>query len=444
MSSQKMLADIRGKHERLYARVLNDYRALSEDEDKLEEFLGEFDQLEAEMKEAAAAADNDDDEAWLSSAATAWRLALSTYLNTPRDIKLPPARRAAEPAAERPARLMPEDEVEKWIWVKAWEVYKYRKVGELLREADRLLNEKKSQEVGQGSEQDRFIAEVEFATKVVDGEFNFARQLKSGSYKHLEQTWLGDVKKLKAYHISQTEAAGADRDDPERHYYRACDELHERLIDPSIKGTLKEFEEARAYLNAAYLTDGRVEKSNPGAEALKSAKAERLALACGDPDDRRNWRRGEAYVRMFYENIIPAVEEEDPEATLLVLKAFQTSGDFGARYALINNFEAALALYFLRPEIVREIWDASEGAAVPHAWSISDVRIGSWPERFAVPPACEGRLHAESRTGRLVFLGAMTAAQRDALLASLARPEHKAAVAELYAKSRLLPRHSTF
>ena len=58
---------------------------------------------------------------------------------------------------------------------------------------------------------------------------------------------------------------------------------------------------------------------------------------------------------MFYENIIPAVTMKDVDSAAMVLNAFGFSKE--NRYLIINALEAAIAIYFLDADVIRELLD---------------------------------------------------------------------------------------
>ena len=445
-NGRQTLADIRQRHETFYDDILRNYAAISRSKESLQRFIEDANKLIDDIEAVAPGVRDSDDRAWLRSAAEVWNVIFSTHLRAPRDIKIELL--ADDAPAQRPELVMPEDEVNKWISEQAHEVYKYRKVGELMRQVEEVLQEKSQTELGQGMEADRRVAEVMFALRVLEGKVNLAAQLKSASFKHLENVWLRDVKKFRAYRISQDEKDAANRYDTLRNYYAACEELRGQLVNPGIKGTPKEFAEAKAYLTNNYLDDVRVDASKKAC-GLVEARAAKLAQLRADEPVRdedwnlRNWRQAETYLKMFYENIIPAATTADEEKTLLVLKAFQYSGEFGARHRIVNCFEVALAVYFLDPEVVAKLWADSDGRPVPASWSFNEVSVESWPEEFDARPVCGDSFAYDAAYGRISFSGVMLSEQFEALDEQLENPEHKAHLETLFRQSRLLPRHTT-
>jgi len=132
------------------------------------------------------------------------------------------------------------------------------------------------------------------------------------------------------------------------------------------------------------------------------------------------------------------------ESSLIVLKAFQYSKAPDHRYLIINCFEAALAIYFLDPEIVKGIWKVAEGAGWQGSYSVTAVAAASWKDHW-IPEELRERLSFDPATKRLVLRGVLTERQKEVLLAAL--PDHErdfeTVIHELFKKSRLLPEETT-
>ena len=81
----------------------------------------------------------------------------------------------------------------------------------------------------------------------------------------------------------------------------------------------------------------------------------------GERNEKKNWCNAETYVKMFYENIIPAVleknQENAKEKALTVLKSLQFSESTAIRYHVVNCFEVVLAMHFINAQVIKELWD---------------------------------------------------------------------------------------
>jgi len=210
------------------------------------------------------------------------------------------------------------------------------------------------------------------------------------------------------------------------------------LVNRSIKAAKSDFEEPMAYIETHFLTDGAIDRHDERVRRLIASKASRVSGHKTDLDLAPNLAVAEMYVKTFYENIIPAVLRDDPERVLMVLKAFQYGNGI-----LINCFEVALAIYFLDPDMIEDLWRGAQGKRFPASWSVSAVAVESWPKAYVVPAQCEG-FRFDEWSGHIVFEGVMTEAQKTALIARLREDAHVLAVNDLFERSRLLPREVTF
>lgn len=176
----------------------------------------------------------------------------------------------------------------------------------------------------------------------------------------MEELWLQEVKSLRAYFIGLNKGGGFSATSDEN-YLDACKQLNKILINPNIKASKVEFGKVKHYLEEHYLINNKINiASNFVSGKLISRKAKRIYERIGEESDMKGWASAETFVRMFYENIIPAVMEKDRERTLSVLKAFW--GDSNRNKfsiivvsSIVNCFEAALAIYFLDPDIIRSL-----------------------------------------------------------------------------------------
>jgi hypothetical protein len=197
---------------------------------------------------------------------------------------------------------------------------------------------------------------VYFANHIAGPErFNFAFHITEGSYWRLEREWLKSVKELRAYHTSQSRYASVD---PAGDYLEACLHFDYLLLARESKAIASSFKTVKRYLAARYLVDGKIKVGTKlDAGLLVSVKADRLWKMTGRTDTDHNWGEAELYVKKFYENIIPAVEEENGLPHVKeVLDAFRFSTDCNHCYHLINCFEMAIAINFLDPEKIRQVW----------------------------------------------------------------------------------------
>jgi len=170
---------------------------------------------------------------------------------------------------------------------------------------------------------DWYQASVWVVLKIIEGEDIDLIQVDPSCYPTLEAVWLGCIKRLRAYYLWQCSDAGS----PEGNYFRASGEIRRRLLE-SPRSPAHEFDRVRSYISGSYLTDSspaRLDEGKPAATALIRTKARRIYDNGGGAGPEADWARAKQYTRMFYENIIGAVVDDDELKTLGVLKAFQFS-----------------------------------------------------------------------------------------------------------------------
>ncbi len=199
-------------------------------------------------------------------------------------------------------------------------------------------------------------AEQALAFDILDGRINFARRLAPTSYYRLETVWLWEVKCVKAYLIWEDRHGGVDPTCKQKDYDNACEHIR-NLLKTQVKGTISEFQIPKSYLMTKYLrSDGKIDEEK--CKQLILDKIERIKQKTGETEEKTNRENAIDYLKKFYENIIPAVEEDNPDNVLAVLNAFKFSKAQEHRILVINSFEAALAIYFLNPETIKGLINA--------------------------------------------------------------------------------------
>jgi len=136
---------------------------------------------------------------------------------------------------------------------------------------------------------------------------------------------------------------------------------------------------------------------------------------------------------MFYENIIGAVVENDPQKTAAILRAFEFSKYPQNRYLLTNGFEAAIAIDFLNKDVVQMILQK------PELFDFNLVAVEGWPQHVGVRAEFGGHFRYDAENKHIIYEGVMDVKERDALLANLDKEEHRLAVQRLFEQSELRP-----
>lgn len=296
-------------------------------------------------------------------------------------------------------------------------------------------------------ENDWFNACTFCVSKILHGDVNLVNDIEPEAYRLLEEKCFHEAKELKAYYIGEGRKSAGHQQDSKLDYYTACEEIRELLVNENLKASLNDFIRFEKYLETHYLTNGQIDEDKPAVRELIEAKASRIRKTNREDNEAETRRRAKAYIKMFYENIIPAVMKKDFEKTLTVLKAFQFCRVPKNCYLIINSFEAALAIYFLDSSIIQKIWKESEGKEFEESNTVTE-EVQSWPRAFVIPKRCEHLFKFEKdknggKGGKISILGIITKAQKEELLKSLSGEEQIKAVERLCIKSRVLPRNMT-
>lgn len=353
MSSSRRLADLLERDSDLQAR-LRDAQAAGEltgSSRTLKEMNRVLDVLLADMAELDVDELTLDEYERLTGSLMRWQAASSAALQQPREISMP-----APPAGGygRIDTVLDPNQIQSWLDDRALYQSKVRTAAWLLTQVERLAAEGSSDEE---RADDWHQAQVYLALKVLDGTHPLPGRWTSDAYHHLESVWLDEVRRLLAYLLWKEEGEPLWGDGLS-HYYGACDRIRTGLKELS-KGSDADFEEVRTYLRKEYLVsagprDRSAVDDRPGSSGneLIARKAQRLWEVGQGDGERLDWARATSYVKTFYESIIPAVLDGDPECRRRVLNAVgldDTDRDHW-RHTIVNAFEAAVTLYFLAPD----------------------------------------------------------------------------------------------
>lgn len=244
-----------------------------------------------------------------------------------------------------------------------------------LEETPSLLD-KLSQKIGIDKENksnfdiDWYQACTFFSAEVLDGKIRFEKHLRDESYGHLEYVWLQDVKLLKAYFRWEKKKEFMEEGEEAGNYYEICDEIRDKLINKNIKVPKENFQKVKKYICDEYLVKGKIDKDK--IKKLRDLKAYRISEK-NDRGEDGNWEQAKKYIKDFYENIVPAVMEDDTESVSKVLKAFQFSESDENHYSIVNSFEAAIAIYFLNPQTIEDCVEDKDNKYLKDIEDIKDI-----------------------------------------------------------------------
>ena len=423
---ENLIHKIKDEHEKLYKKVLENYSTRKD----TSKYAEQIDDLLEKMSGLSDTEISIDDYNWLNDAAMNWQVVFSSILNIPKNVQISSSKHPLK--SPQPKRFFSEEELGKRLTGRAFNFAKDRIKKEDLDTIVRRYDSPQDEKL-----RDWHNAEVSLAAEIIDEEINFAYDIDQESYKHLENIWLKDVKEYKAYFVWKERCGkGIERNEKDYYYYNACKAIREKLVDVDIKVPLSYFYEVKDYLETRYLINEKIDPKK--AEELIRKKADRIwQTTNGRFDNEINWHLAEAYVRMLYENIIPAVIEKDECKTLMVLRAFQYSKASENRYLIINCFETAIAICFLDQDIIQNLWKSKRDLC-----GFSMVLVKDWPEDID-SSICEERFRFDSKEQQIICEGEMTEEEKNSLIDQLSRDDHKKAVAALFYQSRLDPKEIT-
>lgn len=415
---------------------------------RLREFVNEASGFLAEVDHLSRK-DSPESYRQILDAALKWRSAFSSVPDAPQPM----------PVLSTPIKkkLHTEEDVVAWLQDQAHLQSTLRKMNAMLKQSaaephisftspfDRISSSYEERT------EDWLSATLIFALKVLEGEIHLTRSLQPASYWRLENIWLSEVKRTKAFlnwERGLIQRMPESRNwSPDDYYFEACRRLRKRLADEEHKARAADFALVREYMRNRYLDDkGNFSSGRDESEKLLRAKAQQIFEVTGGQGADADWHHACTYSRMFYENIILAVEAKDQESTLVVLKAFQYSKAPENRYLIINCFEAAVALYFLDAEIVRGLWEEAKRVDRPEHYTSTTVLAPGWPDSWTPPGELLDRLTFDSASSRLVLHGVLREREKQALLDQLPHPRSailESAVLELMRSSRTLPEETT-
>jgi hypothetical protein len=363
MSWLEDMESIGRKHDSLYGSMLKDGSAFlgkGDERQRLETILEEADKLLADIENIAVNVTSLKEYAWLNNMVMNWQL-LFASLNIPKDIKVLPIPKQLVTSSSDQTNQHIFDQLRHTAYSTS-QIRKLMKLKNDSRFLDELLPSTK-----EDMDKDWYRAEIYLSSEILNGEKDFVYQMRPDCYHYLEEVWLKDLKKLNAYRAWERKWGTEYVRDPEGDYYMICQKLLDQLFGEDIKASKALFEEVKDYIESRYLFEGRVDQGKYDAKKLIETKAYHIWKASSNKLSSRDcWLLSEAYVKNFYENIIPSVLNDDQENILKVMKAFRLN-EIAESYSLVNNpqdhdlaancFEAAIIIYFLNPSKIKDTGD---------------------------------------------------------------------------------------
>jgi hypothetical protein len=346
--SANSIAKLKKQHEDLYTELLH-YRAGDKAESGAhkEQLATDvntlLDKLEAVTPEVRLL----NDYTWLINATVQWQ-AFAALLNIHRRIKIP------EPPDElwAPTQRLGKEDVDQWLVSRQRDICRLRHLKRFLWHVRNVTVEPS----------DVYYAKAYFAKDTLSGAkgiteldvnghyqgIDLIEKVPPDAYRYLEDVWFRDIIRLDAYLI--WEVKGAVEEWPaewrKSDFLEACEKYRKLLADQDVKRGPEKFGSIQEYLTEKYLDSNK--KLRPTArDDIIRIKAEQMARI-GGADSRTNWEETAPYVDDFYNNIVPAVVEADGEAWKGVRQAILRSEGRYSRASIMNVFEAAICIYFLK------------------------------------------------------------------------------------------------
>ncbi|MDD5269263.1 MAG: hypothetical protein PHO08_19470 [Methylococcales bacterium] len=176
-------------------------------------------------------------------------------------------------------------------------------------------------------------------------------QLDPECYQHLELTWLDEIKKLTAYFIW----LGVSQTSHVDNYLEACNKVNYLLLNREPQPS-QLFSDAHTYINEKYLTtEGFFDEKKKKAISEIEARSHRGWEINNSLSPIDNWLNAKNYLKVFYENIIPAIEDKSKIHISNIIRAVYDDKKSADPYRIVSCFEVILMINFLDKKIVREV-----------------------------------------------------------------------------------------
>jgi hypothetical protein len=293
--------------------------------------------------------------------------------------------------------------------------------------------------------EDWLIGEVMLAKEVIEGSLKLDENISSASYPRLQKVWLKDVKKILAYFkwVARGRYVVPSLHDVD--YQNACNSVRSMLVDPSRKASLSSFLEVKAYIENRYLTNGRLDEDKPDAKDAimrKAARIESLLLLKGkSAHELENWLDAKAYMKLYFENIIPAVLEKNDESVLAVLKSFQFTKTPTDKLHVVDAFEVVVAISFLDEILIEEIWGQHENDHDPYSAISSYIDCSGKPSWLNT--LIDHGIDAHYNQDKVWLRGLVTKAQQKTFSKDIDSEGDRLEINTLFKESRIVKRLAT-
>ncbi|GAB6041061.1 hypothetical protein [Endothiovibrio diazotrophicus] len=261
-----------------------------------------------------------------------------------------------------------EDNLQKWVEIKSFDIrerhaiewHESKPISEIIKSYNEQLTPDQER---QEADSNWLHAELYAAVEIIDGRFHLVNSITSDSYWRLEGKnggrWLSDVKRLKAYfHWKRRGELWSE--ETRNDYLSACQELYSMLTDEHRKSPQFAFFSIQEYIDKNFppleSNSSQDEKEIKSRRNLWSeTKTNRLMEIGASNDISKSRKIADRQIAKFYDNIIPAVVEQNGDSTREVLEALGMRKGFEHNQEIVNCFEMAVAIYFLDTDLIKNI-----------------------------------------------------------------------------------------
>lgn len=337
MPESTSIDQMKKTHLELYTRLLTNTQEKATKfarEKYQQQFIEEADALLAILDQAFHETVTLDEYTWLVNTALQWQIAFSSVLDVPKNIRIP------GPPTElwASSSQLSIDDITARVTSQADLLSKIRRA-----QASQLAFRKPSSQ--EERDLDWYQAETYFALEIIDRRLDLATKVPPGAYCYLERVWLRDLIRMKAYfrYLDKAPTLVQSDDEAREDYFWACNH-YRRLLIHGEKSSNIDFLPVSMYIKENFL-----DKSGEEVDATKVAfLIENKARQCHIIKHAECVQTVRKFVYAFYNNIIPAVVARDEAALMAVQDAIILSEGPASLLSIMNSFEAAIAIYFLK------------------------------------------------------------------------------------------------
>lgn len=293
--------------------------------------------------------------------------------------------------------------------------------------------------------EDWHIAEVMFAKEVIEGALTLHENISSTSYPRLQKIWLNDIKKIIAYFIWVSNGRNINPSSHDIDYQNACDRVRAMLVEVNRKANLSSFLEVKAFIENRYLTNGILDKSKPDVIEATNRKAARIESLLFQQNrnthELDNWYDATAYMKLFFENIIPAVIERNEESVLSVLKSFQFANTTTEKLHVVDAFEVSVAISFLDANMIKDIWQQHDNDHDPYSAISSYVDCAHEPKWLKT--LTDNEIDVHYKDSQIWLRGIITGLQSEKCLREILSENDRLIFRSLFNESRIVKKQAT-